>query len=68
MRKSKLKTYDVWTMRALKSVLMQSMGDLYCFVWDLRNDAAGQSLALAGIKKSSKKCGDILEEIERRGH
>jgi hypothetical protein len=69
MRNAKVKHYDAWGLKALKSGLLETMGDLYCFVWDLRQPVVeNQALVIKGIGDSAHKSYEIMLEIERRGH
>lgn len=69
MRKSKVKYYDAWGLKALKAGLLESMADMYCFVWDLRQSSVhNKDLVLVGISNSARKSAEMMAEIELRGH
>lgn len=67
MSKTKKKTYENWTLKQLKSTLMERMGDLFCFVWDARQPVVeDMENVMKQISKTSNKCAEILTEVERR--
>ncbi len=69
MQAKKLNPYEEYRLKSLHSALMMKMGDLYCYVWDLKNSAPElQQEALKRIGKSCSKCVEILKEVEKRGH
>lgn len=66
MQQSSGKTYENWPVKSLRNCLLESMGDLYCFVWDLKQRDSDKPSIMRSINKTSKKCGSLLTALEKK--